>query len=63
MQLMTNYVPKSLMKIIEDVETFFSGNDKVHQLFKNCFMNTYQTTLTEKQDDTTFVVTGDIPAM
>ncbi|WP_163537570.1 glycoside hydrolase family 125 protein [Gracilibacillus sp. YIM 98692] len=60
---MTTHVPKSLNKVIGEVEKYFSSNEKISKLFRNCFLNTYQTTLTGKEDDTTFVVTGDIPAM
>lgn len=33
------------------------------QTFKNCFTNTLETTVEHLEDDTTFVITGDIPAM
>ncbi len=32
-------------------------------MFRQCFMNTLDTTLTQQQDGTSFVITGDIPAM
>jgi len=38
-------------------------DDKLASLFENCFSNTYETTLKKQKDGTTFVITGDIPAM
>lgn len=36
---------------------------ELNQMFKNCFTNTMATTIQRKEDGTTFVITGDIPAM
>ena len=36
---------------------------KLAQLFRNCYPNTMDTTVREMEDGTTFVLTGDIPAM
>lgn len=33
------------------------------QMFRQCFMNTLETTVERAEDGTTFVITGDIPAM
>lgn len=33
------------------------------EMFENCFLNTLQTTVQYTEDDQTFVITGDIPAM
>jgi len=33
------------------------------QMFRQCFLNTLDTTLTQDEDGTVFVITGDIPAM
>lgn len=56
-------VPESLKAIIEEVKQAFPGQEKLHQLFANAFVNTYTTTLKYMDDGTTFVITGDIPAM
>lgn len=37
-------------------------NDKLKKIFLNCFINTIDTTVIYNEDDT-FVITGDIPAM
>lgn len=63
MKQAVNQIPASLTDVIDEVDRYFSENTKVKKLFKNCFLNTYQTTLKEKEDGTTFVITGDIPAM
>ncbi|NRF90292.1 glycoside hydrolase family 125 protein [Paenibacillus frigoriresistens] len=31
-------------------------------MFRDCFSNTYQTTIERLKDGSTFVITGDIPA-
>ncbi|MCJ7842236.1 glycoside hydrolase family 125 protein [Lederbergia sp. NSJ-179] len=59
---MTN-VPASLQAIIEQVKEAFPGEEKLHEMFAQCFVNTYSTTLKHLDDGTTFVITGDIPAM
>jgi meiotically up-regulated gene 157 (Mug157) protein len=62
MSIETKAVPPSFQKIINKVNEAFSEDAEVQKLFENCFLNTYQTTL--KQDEEgTFVITGDIPAM
>ncbi|MDQ6419740.1 extracellular solute-binding protein [Paenibacillus sp. LHD-117] len=37
--------------------------NKIAGMFENCYINTLQTTIERKEDGTTFVITGDIPAM
>lgn len=55
-------IPASLQNIIEQVRKAYPEDQELQKLFENCFLNTYQTTL--KQDEEgTFVITGDIPAM
>lgn len=60
---MSQTIPNSMQQTIEKVKQAFPGEDKLHELFANCYVNTYSTTLKELDDDTTFVITGDIPAM
>ena len=52
---------------IEQVKRQLSGNEKLAQMFANCFPNTLETTVhyrkTPNGDDDTFVYTGDIHAM
>ncbi|WP_182200315.1 glycoside hydrolase family 125 protein [Paraliobacillus salinarum] len=60
---MVENIPESLQKLINQVKEFFPGDEKLHQMFENCFVNTYTTTLKQQEDGKTFVITGDIPAM
>ncbi|WP_042222048.1 glycoside hydrolase family 125 protein [Oceanobacillus manasiensis] len=56
-------IPKALTALIQKVEKKFPNDEKLHKLFANTFLNTYTTTLQESENDKTFVITGDIPAM
>lgn len=60
---MTKPLPASMTALIEEVKTVFSHDQKAQALFEHCFTNTYETTLKTRQDGSTFVITGDIPAM
>lgn len=40
-----------------------ADNEKLQQLFRNCYPNTMDTTLKQIGEKDTFVITGDIPAM
>ncbi|WP_371069558.1 glycoside hydrolase family 125 protein [Sediminibacillus sp. JSM 1682029] len=63
MKIEQQTIPSGLASIIEEVNEHFGNEPSIKQLFRNCFLNTYQTTLRKKEDGTTFVITGDIPAM
>lgn len=60
---MNAVLPASLQNIIEKVKQTFPENSRLHEMFAQCFVNTYSTTLKQLDDGTTFVITGDIPAM
>lgn len=47
----------------ESMFSRFEEKTKIGQLFRNCFNNTIETTTEFLDDGTTFVFTGDIPAM
>ncbi|ASN07283.1 metal-independent alpha-mannosidase [Virgibacillus necropolis] len=49
--------------LIDEVKSTFSDDQKIQAMFENCFSNTYETTIRPQDDGTTFVITGDIPAM
>ncbi len=55
-------IPEALTNIIDKVKEAYHDDIEVQKLFENCFLNTYQTTLKEDEEGT-FVITGDIPAM
>lgn len=48
---------------LESMFSCFEEKTKIGQLFRNCFNNTIETTTEFLDDGTTFVFTGDIPAM
>ncbi|SFK85868.1 hypothetical protein SAMN05216390_10459 [Lachnospiraceae bacterium KH1T2] len=58
------YDRRSLDELINNVEAKLksSGIDD-KGIFKNCIKNTLKTTIQRKEDGSTFVITGDIPAM
>ncbi|MBY7142900.1 glycoside hydrolase family 125 protein [Virgibacillus sp. NKC19-3] len=60
---MDKQIPESMQHIINKVNGFFSGDDKVRTMFQYCFTSTLETTIRPQDDGTTFVITGDIPAM
>ncbi|MGM7723575.1 glycoside hydrolase family 125 protein [Metabacillus sp. Hm71] len=60
---MQGQLPQSMKALIDKVKTSFPHDQKVQDMFENCFSNTYETTIRPQADGTTFVITGDIPAM
>ncbi|HWQ11814.1 MAG TPA: glycoside hydrolase family 125 protein [Roseiflexaceae bacterium] len=48
---------------IQDIERRLAGQPRRAALFRACFTNTLATTIRRMPDGTTFVITGDIPAM
>lgn len=56
-------IPKSLQNMIERIRQNLPDQPKLVRMFENCFTNTLLTTIQQKDDGTTFVITGDIPAM
>lgn len=56
-------IPKSLQSMIERIRQDLPDQPKLVSMFENCFTNTLLTTIQQKDDGTTFVITGDIPAM
>lgn len=63
MKILNSTVPESMKELISLVSDKYGSESKVSKIFENTFVNTYQTTLQVQDDDTTFVITGDIPAM
>ncbi len=64
---MENFVIPSESAVLRLVETaekeFGTYESKLLPLFRQCYLNTLQTTVQLDDDGTTFVITGDIPAM
>lgn len=57
-------VPKILIKKADEIELKVKEKyPKIAPLFKQCFLNTIETTVLKLDDNSNFVITGDIPAM
>lgn len=56
-------LPKAVQAVLEEAEEKLAHRPKLLKLFKNCFPNTLETTTKLMPDGSTFVITGDIPAM
>lgn len=57
-------VQAALEHLIQETEQKLKqANPNLLPLFRQCFLNTIETTVELLDDDTTFVITGDIPAM
>ncbi|MFD0958146.1 glycoside hydrolase family 125 protein [Paenibacillus chungangensis] len=56
-------LPQAVEEAIAEAERRLAHRPKLSRLFRNCFPNTLETTTKLLEDGTTFVLTGDIPAM
>ncbi|MEK0317324.1 glycoside hydrolase family 125 protein [Cohnella sp. 56] len=56
-------LPAAVRAELEAVEARLAHRPKLQRLFSNCYPNTLSTTVKRMDDGTTFVITGDIPAM
>ena len=56
-------LPVSMRRLLAEVKEKLSGDEKMFQIFENCYTNTLDTTVKKMEDGTTYVITGDIPAM
>ncbi len=56
--------PEILLKKADEIESVLKEKyPSLAPFFKKCFLNTIETTVSGLSDGTTFVITGDIPAM
>jgi len=60
---MKKTLPASMEKLIADINVKLGNDDKLIKMFENCYTNTLDTTVKRLDDGTTYVITGDIPAM
>src|SRR5262245_46524 len=58
-----NGIPPSMAALIDEVSGRLAQRPKLAAMFANCFSNTLKTTIRRLGDGSTFVITGDIPAM
>ena len=56
-------VPSAVYSRIENYCEKLKAYPKLAELYRNCYPNTLETTIKEKEDGSVFVLTGDIPAM
>lgn len=63
MRILNEQIPGSMQSLIDEIKDIYGQESKVSDMFERGFKNTYQTTIMKNDDDTTFVITGDIPAM
>lgn len=56
-------LPASIEQILVEVKKQFKEEPKIYQIFENCYTNTLDTTVKSLEDGTSYVITGDIPAM
>lgn len=63
METNTQAYPKAIQQLFVEFEAKLAGQPKLLSMFKQCYINTLQTTTKQLEDGTSFVFTGDIPAM
>ena len=56
-------VAQVIEKRLQGIEAQLSCRPGLAEMFRRCFLNTAETTVTAESDGRTFVITGDIPAM
>ncbi|WP_375708470.1 glycoside hydrolase family 125 protein [Paenibacillus albidus] len=59
----TSEIPDSIQQLSAKVRDKLKDRPKLSDMFERCMANTWNTTIKRKPDGTTFVITGDIPAM
>ena len=59
----TNTLPATMINMMDDITCRLADRPKLAKMFQNCFKNTIQTTVKRLEDQSIFIITGDIPAM
>lgn len=60
---MGKYLPESMKNLLSEITQKLNNDEKLIKMFENCYTNTLDTTVKKMADGTTYVITGDIPAM
>lgn len=60
---MKKQLPQSMADLLHDIKEKLGNDQKLAEMFENCYTNTLDTTVKSLPDGTTYVITGDIPAM
>lgn len=58
-----NHQYDSIEKLLQSVKDELKEEPRIFKIFKNCYTHTLDTTVKTMPDGTTYVITGDIPAM
>lgn len=58
-----NTIPVSITRAVDEVCEKLEQRPVLAGMFRQCFVNTLETTTQLEEDGTTYVITGDIPAM
>lgn len=56
-------LPKAIEAVLAEADEKLAHRPKLLKMFRNCFPNTIETATKLQPDGTTFILTGDIPAM
>ncbi|BBI32940.1 glycoside hydrolase family 125 protein [Cohnella abietis] len=56
-------LPNSVSDLLQEAHSTLAGHPKLLDMFLKCFPNTLETTTKLLEDQSAFVITGDIPAM
>lgn len=56
-------IPEAICRVLQRVRDVFCNEPKVYEMFENCYTNTLRTAVKSMEDQSVYVVTGDIPAM
>lgn len=54
---------QAIDELFHVVKGKLQGDEKLYGMFEKCFLNTLNTTVKKMEDGSTYVITGDIPAM
>ena len=56
-------ITQGIKEVLEQADIILKDDPKLLKMFKQCFTSTIETTMKKVNDQDTFVITGDIPAM
>lgn len=56
------FITKRMKELLAE-DCSYIRDEMIEKIYVNCFKNTWETTLTIEEGETTYVITGDIPAM
>ena len=60
---MKETLPKSIQELILSLREKLKDEPEIVDMFERCYSNTLDTTVKKMEDGSTYVITGDIPAM